>query len=248
MQPATKFKKPFRFECQQCGKCCSDKDTIVNLTYTDILRIHSEKKLSLEDLLDVVGYYIYENEPTQDQLKKMVIPPILTQRGPAFLGLRKKNDGKCIYLSESNKCTIYQSRPAICRSFPFHFHYSPVTKPEKRIDIEMTYAVKAIEYCPGVGTPKKVVNSQKWLRIGEVTLKNLLKEAVLIKQWNKAVEAGKIVPSAENYLKNILQIPKFYPTPSSDKPKKTEKTEKNGGKQAKKDKKSYQNRVRQKLP
>jgi len=241
VQPATKFKKPFRFECQQCGKCCSDKDTIVNLTYTDFLRIHSEKNHSLEDLLEVVGYYIYENEPTQDQLKKMVVPPILTQRGPAFLGLRKTDDGKCVYLSDTNQCTIYQSRPAICRSFPFHFHYTPVPKPEKRIDIEMTYAVKAIEYCPGIGTPNPTINSKKWLQVGEETLKDLLKEVILIKQWNEAVKAKKIVPSAENYLKNILQIPKFYPTHVSNKP------EKKSGKQAKNDRKSYQNRVRQKL-
>ena len=73
------------FTCTQCGKCCSDKNTIVNLTYTDILRIQTKKNLSLEDLLRVVGYYIYENEPTKDQLKKLVVPPRRTQRGPAFL-------------------------------------------------------------------------------------------------------------------------------------------------------------------
>ena len=238
-QPSEKYEKPYRFTCQQCGKCCSDKDTIVNLTYTDILRIQSDKNLSLEELLSVVGYYIYENEPTEDQLQKMVVPPILTQRGPAFLGLRKNSEGKCVYLSETNQCTIYQSRPAICRSFPFHFHYTPVPKPEKRIDIEMTYATKAIKYCPGIGTPFPLVNAQKWLHTGETTLKDLLKEIILIKQWNEAVEAKKIVPSAENYLKSVLNIPKHYPGHN------TGKNEKKGQKNTRK---SYQDRVRQKLP
>ena len=31
--------KSLRFACIRCGKCCSDKNTIVNLTYFDILRI-----------------------------------------------------------------------------------------------------------------------------------------------------------------------------------------------------------------
>lgn len=242
MQPSAKYEKPYRFECEQCGKCCSDKETIVNLTYTDILRLHSQNNLTLEELLEVVGYYIYENEPTQDQLEKMVVPPILTQRGPAFLGLRKDDEGKCVFLTESNQCTIYRSRPAICRSFPFHFHYIPAPKPEKRIDIEMTYAAKAIEYCPGIGSPSPIVKAQEWLHVGEETLKDLLKEVILIKQWNEAVTSKKIVPSAENYLQNILKIPKFYPAHSSSKNQTVEKD------RGKKERKSYQNRVRQKLP
>ena len=106
----------------------------------------------------------------------------------------------------------------------------------------MTYAAKAIEYCPGIGAPHKIVNSKKWLQVGEETLKDLLKEVILIKQWNEAVKAKKITPSAENYLKNILKIPQFYPGHNSSSTQSLEKE------QGKKERKSYQNRVRQKLP
>ena len=32
-------KKEFRFQCVNCGHCCTDKNTLVNVTYKDILLI-----------------------------------------------------------------------------------------------------------------------------------------------------------------------------------------------------------------
>ena len=36
-----------------------------------------------------------------------------------ILRLKKKKDGRCIFLDEAGKCEIYQIRPNICRIYPF---------------------------------------------------------------------------------------------------------------------------------
>ena len=62
-----------------------------------------EKKYTLADFLNYVGFYMFEDEPSEQQLKQMVVPPIQTERGGAFLGLRKRDDGQCIFLTKNNK-------------------------------------------------------------------------------------------------------------------------------------------------
>lgn len=36
-----------------------------------------------------------------------------------ILRLKKKEDGKCVFLSDKGKCTIYGARPNVCRIYPF---------------------------------------------------------------------------------------------------------------------------------
>ncbi len=94
------LEKPYRFKCLKCGKCCSDPNTLVNLTFSDILRIQKYMGYSLSELMDVIGFYIFETEPDEAQKKAMVVPPIMTQRGNAYVGLKKSKEGKCQFLDE----------------------------------------------------------------------------------------------------------------------------------------------------
>ncbi|MHA1719303.1 MAG: hypothetical protein DRO88_10005 [Promethearchaeia archaeon] len=224
---------PFHFECLQCGNCCSDENTIVNLTYSDILRIQWELNLSYIELLDIVGFYMFSEPMTKEQKDKMVLPHIETQNGPAFLGLRKKDDGTCIFLNKNKKCKIYAARPDICRTFPFHFHSSPHKEQMEKMDITMVYAAKAIEYCPGIRKSKHLIDNTKWMAIGKATIKNIFKDSIFIERWNKAVKNNKIKPFAENYLKIIADFSETSP----DNPKKREKK-----------KISYKQRIRKKIP
>ncbi len=225
----SRFKKPFRYQCTQCGNCCKDPGTIVNLTFTDIKRFHTILKYNIPELLASVGFYIFEISPTKQQLKQMVVPPIQTQKGPAFLGLRKDESGKCIFLSPQNKCNIYSARPSICRTFPFHFHSTPHKTPKPNLAIEMTFTEKAKEYCPGIGAPSPIINDKKWMNAGKKAITDLLQEVILIQKWNKAVKEGTLSPVAENYLTLILNLGKKI----SDKPPKG--------------KRSYQSAVREKI-
>jgi len=90
--------KALRFECLKCGKCCRDPATLVNVTYADIDRFQRILGLKLEQLMSILGFYIYENAPTAEQIKKMVVPPIQTENGLAFIALKKDKDGKCVFL------------------------------------------------------------------------------------------------------------------------------------------------------
>ncbi len=229
-----KSSKSFHFKCIQCGKCCSDKNTIVNLTYNDVLRMQWEKNYSLEDFLKYIGFYVFDNIPNENQLTQMVIPPIQTQNGPAFVGLKKKDNGKCIFLNSKNKCSIYSARPSICRTFPFNFH--TITDKEKmhKIDIEMNYTEKALEFCPGIDEKYPKISSNYWLTIGKQAVKEILSEHILIKRWNKIIEEGRVSATAENFLRVILNQPDKIKNSILKKSKKTEK-------------KTYQNRLKEKL-
>ncbi|MHA1520879.1 MAG: YkgJ family cysteine cluster protein [Promethearchaeota archaeon] len=227
-------KKPFRFECVQCGECCSDPDTIVNLTYSDILRMQYELDYKLQDFLGIIGFYKFDHDPTSEELEKMVIPPIITTNGPAFLGLRKGSAGKCIFLSKKNKCKIYSTRPSICRTFPFHFHSKPIESPKAGLDIKMDYAQKALEFCPGIKKDNPVVDPEYWMDVGKDAIANILKEVILIKKWNTAVETKKITPEAEIYLRIILNMVEDAPGSQSRSQKTTKK-------------KSYKAAIREKL-
>ena len=187
----------FNFECTQCGKCCGDPNTIVNLTYADIMRIAYEKNYSVEEFLNVVGFYQFDEElDGGDSNDKMVIPPINTESGPAFVGLLKNNNGACIFL-KSNKCSIYSARPNICRTFPFHFYNID------KFEIGMDYTEKAKEYCPGIHK-KYSVDVQFWKELGANTIRNINLEKEFVRKWNESTNAGKFPAKASNYLRIIL--------------------------------------------
>ena len=212
-QPSHKL----RFECTKCGKCCQDPKTLVNLTFADIERLHRLLKLDVNGLLSILGFYVYETPPTEDQIKKMVIPPIQTEQGLAFLALKKNLDGRCVYLDDNNTCKIYDARPDICRTFPFHFNTVPHAGAKPHLSISMSYTTKAKEYCPGIGEKAPLINADDWLRIGSMTVNNILAEHVLIKKYHQAIKEGKLTPSARNYLLTVLELTKAMNAPEKKK-------------------------------
>lgn len=233
------FRQPYHFKCIQCGNCCSDKNTIVNLTYSDILRIHWDMGYNFNKLMEIIGFYIFEKELTEEQIKKMVIPPIITQNGPAFIALRKKENGTCIFLNRNKKCSIYPARPGICRTFPFHFHANPIKSPKKRLDINLNLAEKAIEYCEGFNEDYDEIDPEYWLNIGKYTVTDILKENSLINRWNQAVKEGKITNLAENYIKIILNS-------KNNEDKSSNKISTNGNQSKKKYKQRVIDKIKQK--
>lgn len=197
-------KKEFRFECIRCGKCCSDKNTLVNLTYFDILRIKNGLNLDLKEILEIVAFYIYEIELTTKELNRMVISPLETERGPAFIGLIKDKIGSCYFYDEKNsKCLIYALRPMFCRTFPFSFTYS---SNEKNREIELFYAEKGKQYCPGISSEAPIINLDYWIELGNKTIKELNDNFIIIEKWNKSVKSGHVIPSIRNFLLNIFKL------------------------------------------
>ena len=57
-----------RFECVHCGKCCTDLDTLVNTTYSDIIRIKNSLNLNLDEIIEILGFYIFDKNLPQWKL------------------------------------------------------------------------------------------------------------------------------------------------------------------------------------
>ncbi|MFX0018310.1 MAG: YkgJ family cysteine cluster protein [Candidatus Hermodarchaeota archaeon] len=189
----------FRFECNRCGNCCTDSNTIVNITYIDIIRIKNGLSLTLNELIYVLAFYIFERELDEKDRKKMVISPVKTQKGFAFVGLLKKKTGECYFYDTKNKlCKIYNLRPTFCRTFPFSF------KRINKNEIDIFYSKKGVEYCPGIGGDSRLINIEKYLKLGNDALKDIDLNEDIINRYNILVNGNKIQPSVKNYLNFVL--------------------------------------------
>ncbi|MHA2281462.1 MAG: YkgJ family cysteine cluster protein [Promethearchaeota archaeon] len=195
-----------RFICTRCGNCCTDKDTLVNITYLDILRLKTGLKLDLKEILNVIGFYIFDKKLTEGTLEKMVISPVETERGLAFTGLLKNNLEECYFYNKNkSKCLIYNVRPMFCRTFPFSFHMSNALGKTPREDVNIIYTEKAKNYCPGITSDSPIIEYDYWNQIGIETLKELEKNLLFNERWNKRVKNGKVLPKVSNYISTILE-------------------------------------------
>ena len=199
-------RKILHFKCIRCGNCCLDKNTLVNLTYNDILRIKEGLKLSIDELLEIVGFYVFNKNPDEEELKKMVVPPLDTERGLAFVALKKNSQGACIfYDNENEKCKIYGLRPNFCRTFPFSFRILTDTQEGER-NIELFYTQKAKEYCQGIKNDAPPIEEKEWKNVGKKTIEDLADNNILIERWNEAVEKKVIEKSAKNFIQTLLNL------------------------------------------
>jgi Fe-S-cluster containining protein len=155
-----------RFQCTRCGKCCSDPKTFVNLTYLDILRIKKGLKADIQELLKYVGFYTFENQNMQELMEHMVYSPVETEKGLAFIGILRKDNGRCIFLNEDNTCSIYEWRPRICQTFPFTFNITnlgdinTINDPSTSKDKSESEAEKSIPQIEGLKQQLEANNPQ----------------------------------------------------------------------------------------
>lgn len=90
------FDDGLKFKCTGCGKCCTGAPGYVYLSQTDLENLSKRLKLSPQDFAVrytrlVDGQYALLDRPfTSD----------------------------CIFL-ENKKCTVYESRPTQCRTYPW---------------------------------------------------------------------------------------------------------------------------------
>jgi len=196
-----------RFECVHCGKCCTDLNTLVNTTYLDILRIRNGLNLTEDEVIEVLGFYIFEKKPTIKEITRMVVPPIETERGLAFIGLKKKVEGQCyFYDNRKKRCSIYDFRPDFCRSFPFTFKFHIIKKNSNERVIEILYTEKGLQYCQGIQEESPLIEIDSWVRLGQKIIQDLTKNTVLIKKWNESVKKRVIIPSVRNFILTIFNL------------------------------------------
>ncbi|TXT53471.1 MAG: hypothetical protein BAJALOKI2v1_950002 [Promethearchaeota archaeon] len=208
--------KEFKFKCRRCGNCCKDKNTLVNVTYHDLIRIINGLDLNIDETLEILGFYIFDKVPSKEDLEKMVVPPIKTERGLAFIGLKKDSTGKCyFYNKKNNKCMIYKLRPLFCRTFPFSYKIERNKEDKKKAKIKMFYTDKGKDYCKGIDSEAPVVDMEKMKMLGKKTINQLNENNILIEKWNEAVNEGKIEPTARNFLLTVFDLLEKNPKKAS---------------------------------
>lgn len=199
--------KSLRFTCIRCGKCCTDKNTIVNLTYLDILRIKNVLKLNIDEMIDILGFYTFDKPLSSEQKKRMAISPIETERGFAFIGLLKNSLGGCyFYDSNDEKCLIYNLRPMFCKTFPFSFGILKKVNNEVNTEIDIFYTEKGKKFCKGIGKDAPFIDKDHWINLGTIALQELEKNHNVIKEWNNSVRIGNIIPTVKKFILTIFKL------------------------------------------
>jgi uncharacterized protein len=93
-----RYPKNIRFKCSRCTRCCGDTETRIR----HVLVFEKEAQRISKDTskpLEAFGFRVVGHEPYLYEMKK-------------------GKGGKCVFL-EGKDCSIYASRPLICRYYPF---------------------------------------------------------------------------------------------------------------------------------
>ena len=120
------YPKRVHFNCTKCGRCCGDTNTRVR--HILILEREAEQVSEITSKpIEEFATNIEGNEPYVYEMKKT------------------KSEGRCLFLKQ-NTCTIYASRPLICRFYPFQL----------RAVKNRIYRFSCTEECPGMNRGKQL--------------------------------------------------------------------------------------------
>jgi Fe-S-cluster containining protein len=178
-----------RFECTKCGDCCRQKDMIVTLTASDILKLAIGLGFTSNELLHALDFYVMEKgKSIPDGFRD--IPRIKTERGMAYVALKKLDDSSCVFLKD-NLCMIHKIRPMVCSSFPFVF--------SKQND-EVSWSLHAKrDICPGIGEGN-LITKEDLISMSHEPLESLEMYGEIAKIWNDSDMAH----TAEGFLEFLL--------------------------------------------
>ena len=112
------------FECSRCGLCCGNT------------KEKTRHILLLETETNVIS--------TKTCLSKEAFTEQINDNNPYRYEMKKNNEGKCFFLKD-NQCSIYSSRPLICRFYPFELKFN---QDKDRHVFNFTFE------CPGIGKGK----------------------------------------------------------------------------------------------
>ena len=126
-EPKYFFDSGIRFECTQCGKCCTGAPGVVRVTDGEISSIAAHLEIPRDEF-------------ARDCLRPVENSDGLEPRSDAKFSLTERPDGSCIFFAEG-KCRVYSARPAQCRTYPFWL---------KNLRTEEAWR-RAERDCPGIG-------------------------------------------------------------------------------------------------
>lgn len=117
------YRDGLRFECTQCGNCCTGAPGFVWVDQREIAALAREIGID-----------------SKEEFERLYVRQVGLRRS-----LVEFPNGDCVFFdAESRRCTVYQSRPQQCRTWPFW--KSNIRTPESWR--------KTCEQCPGSGKGK----------------------------------------------------------------------------------------------
>jgi len=183
------------FECTKCGACCRDEHLLVTMTGNDIVKIAAVLGLGPDDMLKTLDFYIVTNG-VSIPVGLERISSVATERGFAFMALKKMENGDCVFLKD-NLCMIHPVRPLVCRSFPFVFNDS---KGQRNWGLS---AKK--EICPGLGIGPQITEPEIE-DLAETILPSIRFYKEFTEEWNEEQTS----PTVLELITKILSDPRFY--------------------------------------
>jgi uncharacterized protein len=126
-----------RFRCTMCGKCCTGAPGFVWVTGDEVAAI--------ADFL---------HEPVEQMIA------LHTRVVNGERSLREKANGDCVFYDQAVGCTVYEARPAQCRTWPFW---------ESNIKTPAAWQ-HTCEICPGSGQGDLIPPEEITLRMNVIRL------------------------------------------------------------------------------
>lgn len=92
------YENGLRFQCTQCGDCCTGAPGFVWVNSEEIAALAT--KLGFKDV---------------DEFERLYVRKVGIRKS-----LKEFPNGDCVFFDgESRKCTVYEARPRQCRTWPF---------------------------------------------------------------------------------------------------------------------------------
>lgn len=196
-------KDKINFRCTKCAACCSNKNLLITVTVHDLFKwiILGQKPDGIKNL---IGFHIFNPEEQDIISKKLLTVPVLTEKGPAFMGMMRDSNNRCVMLTDENMCASYDVRPVACRQFPVGIFENPDSN---LIDIGLSPLAARI--CEGVGKGKRIVNKDL-IELAEDVKYVLDTDRLIIGKWNEKVNNGEVEASVDNFLSFLVEAPTLY--------------------------------------
>ena len=171
IKKSRKIAKLMRIQCAQCGSCCCDP--VIEVTHHDLRRLVKHLGVPADRLIRLYSPSDFNDNDDSDW--------IALSYGKRKLGLKKKSDGTCIFLSENRQCIAYEARPVSCRVFPVDVVLS---EKNELIDLDLSDVVrdKFIRCRHTAGRP---VRFEGFMRKAQKSRNESVSYWKKIERWNK---------------------------------------------------------------
>ncbi|MEN8262485.1 MAG: YkgJ family cysteine cluster protein [Nitrospirota bacterium] len=178
IRKTNKISDLLKIRCAQCGECCCDP--MIELTHHDLRRLVKHTGLPAEKLSAFYSNSILNSDIDDDGWVKL-------SYGKRKMGLRKKQDGTCMFLSKKRQCKAYEARPISCRVFPIDVI---LDDDNEIIDLELSDVVleKFIDCKHYRG---KAVSHKKFMLNATLSRDETASYWKKLKRWNDHPETGR---------------------------------------------------------